>query len=151
MGISLNILVLSGLSSLLLITLFSIEQHRGRRFGEHIRAIFDRMLTGMNKGVRAHMPHVNKYFFQELFHFIVQRTLSQALALLRRLEHLVLHVVRFNRMQVLALRKREAEVVAPQATDEHFAAIAEHKKAVELSPKEKQERKDASISGDGPF
>lgn len=159
MGASLNILIASGLTSLFLALLFSIEQHRGSRYGEKVRAVFDRMLIGIRANIRGLAPEVNNHFFQELFFYLIHKVLSMFLALVRKLEHIVLHVVRFNRMQVVRLRQYGTHAATDMSTDQrstmhtdgHFAQIAEHKKSIELTPKEKQKRKDASISGSGPF
>ena len=153
MGASLTLLVISGCSSLFLVTLFTIEGYRGVRYGEQVRAVFDRMLISMRTSVKSVAPDINNYFFQELFYYAIHKVLSFFLTVVRKLEHSVLHVVRFNRMQVIRLRKYGAldDMSKNASPDSHLELIAEHKKSVELTPHEKQKRKDASISGSGPF
>lgn len=156
MGTSLNVLIFSTLTSLFFVVLFTVEQYRGRRYGENVRAVFDRMLSRIKSNMFGFAPEINNHFFQELFYYFIHKVLSVFLAIVRKIEHLVLHIVRFNRMKVIQLRTPHAvgdtDVSAtPLQTDDHFAQIAEHKKSVELTPKEKQKRKDASISGMGPF
>ena len=166
MGASFNVMTISALTSLFFVILFHIEQARGARFGEGVRSIFDRMLMSIRAHIREAMPPINDHFFQELFYFSVHKTLSVLLSTLRKLEHMVLRVVRFNRMQVVRLRTGStAEVqqqISPKTAEEssaatstpssdHFAQIAEHKIESALSPREKQKRKDHAIAGDGPF
>jgi hypothetical protein len=153
MGAPLTFLVIGSLATLFLTILFKIEERRGVRFGEHVRSIFDRMIIGIASGVRNMFPEVNDHFFQELFYFIVHKVLSFVLKCLRRLEHFVLHIVRFNRMQVTRLRtpQPEANGAAPRPVQGHLADIVEHKRSVELTHKEKTKRKEASIEGSGPF
>lgn len=160
MGVSFNVMTISALSSLFFVILFSIEHARGVRFGEGIRSIFDRMLVSIRSRVRDVMPPVNDHFFQELFYFGVHKTLSFLLGTIRKLEHVVLRIVRFNRMQVVRLRTQGSatspNVEVAKAGDEpsssdHLTQIAEHKKENALTPREKQKRKDHAIAGDGPF
>ncbi|MFM2374727.1 MAG: hypothetical protein RLZZ234_722 [Candidatus Parcubacteria bacterium] len=154
MGASVTFLVLGSLSTLFLTFLFVVEDRRGVRFGERVRGIFDRMILGIQAGVRNSFPEVNDHFFQELFYFVVHKVLSFVLTLLRKLEHVVLHIVRFNRMQVMRLRRPEHSATSGGVSDQlpnHLADIAEHKRAVELSHTEKSKRKEASIEGSGPF
>jgi hypothetical protein len=152
MGASFTLFVLGGLSSLFLVVLFAVEERRGVRFGEHVRSIFDRMIIGIKLGVRGAFPEVNDHFFQELFYFVIHKMLSFALMCLRRLEHAVLHIVRFNRMQVMRLRAAtHTDEHAGKAQTGHFADIAEHKRSMELTPQQKVKRKEASIEGSGPF
>jgi hypothetical protein len=56
-------------------------------------------------------------------------------------------------MQVTRLRapQPEADSVAFRPAQGHLADIAEHKRIVELTHKEKAKRKEASIEGNGPF
>jgi hypothetical protein len=106
---------------------------------------------------------VNEHFFQELFYFSVHKTLSFLLGTIRKLERVVLRIVRFNRMQVVRLRTRgtvelpqsapkaEGDVASASPVSDHLTQIAEHKKESALSPREKQKRKEHAISSDGPF
>jgi hypothetical protein len=152
MGASFTFFVLGSLTSLFLVILFAIEERRGVRFGEHVRGIFDRMIIGIKLGIRGAFPEVNDHFFQELFYFLVHKVLSFALMCLRRLEHAVLHIVRFNRMQVMRLRAAaHMDERTTSVQTGHFADIAEHKRSVELTPQQKVKRKEASIEGSGPF
>lgn len=142
MGVSANIALISGIASLSLVVLFFVESRRGIRFADSIRSVFDRMLTRMSDAVAEYVPPINSLFFQELFYYILHLVLSRFLHFVRRLEQFVLRVVRFNRMKAMKLRVRES---ADGEKDQHFAEIAEHKKSVELSPKEKARHKEASI------
>lgn len=162
MGASFNVMTISALTSLFFIVLFSIERARGARFGEGIRGIFDRMLVGIKSHIRDAMPPINDHFFQELFYFGVHKSLSFLLNTLRKLEHMVLRIVRFNRMQVVRLRTRGSATAQPTIVTKtdtedatspsgHLTQIAEHKKENALTPREKQKRKDHAIAGDGPF
>ena len=170
MGASFDLMIVSALSSLFFVVLFSIEQARGMRFGQGVRRVFDRMIVDIKAHVRAVMPPVNDHFFQELFYFGVHKTLSFLLGTIRKLERIVLRIVRFNRMQVVRLRTQGTTIIAPveqpttataregsageqsiTSVSDHLTLIAEHKKENALSPREKQKRKEHAISGDGPF
>ena len=162
MGASFNVMMVSALTSLFFVVLFRIEQGRGARFGGGIRSIFDRMLVSIAAHIRDVMPPINDHFFQEVFYFSIHKTLSFLLGTIRKLERVVLRVVRFNRMQVVRLRTRgkagEQQVAVPKndgdaslPVSDHLTQIAEHKKENALTPREKQKRKDHAISGDGPF
>lgn len=165
MGASFNVMTISALTSLFFVILFHIEQARGARFGEGVRSIFDRMLLSIRAHVRDAMPPINDHFLQELFYFSVHKTLSFLLGTIRKLERIVLRIVRFNRMQVVRLRTHgtasevqlvgtkpeEGVIETVSASSDHLLQIAEHKKESALTPREKQKRKDHAISGDGPF
>jgi len=163
MGASFHSMIASALTSLFFVVLFRVERARGVRFGESIRSIFDRMILSIRAHVHDAMPPINDHFLQELFYFSVHKTLSVALGSIRKLERIVLRIVRFNRMQVVRLRTRAtageptsavvgaAETAVPTTTSDHLVQIAAHKKEVELTAREKQKRKEHSISGDGPF
>ena len=167
MGASFNVMMVSALTSLFFIVLFRIEQGRGARFGDGVRSTFDRMLVSIKDHIRDALPPINDHFLQELFYFSVHKTLSFLLGRIRKLERFVLRIVRFNRMQVVRLRTQsvvttEQSIVASKVGEisseaaqspisDHLTQIAEHKKENALSPREKQKRKERSISGDGPF
>jgi len=155
-------MIVSALTSLFFAVLFRVEQARGARFGGGVRSVFDRMLFDIRAHVRDVMPPINDHFFQELFYFSVHKTLSFILGTIRRLERMVLRVVRFNRMQVVRLRTRSTvgeqlpvvekqNIEASLPVSDHLSQIAEHKKDSALTPREKQKRKEHAISGDGPF
>lgn len=162
MGASFDFMIVSALTSLFFAVLFRVEQARGARFGGGVRSVFDRMLVDIRAHVRDVMPPINDHFFQELFYFSVHKTLSFILGTIRRLERMVLRVVRFNRMQVVRLRTRSTvgeqlpvvekqNIEASLPVSDHLSQIAEHKKDSALTPREKQKRKEHAISGDGPF
>ncbi len=142
-------LTLGGISTLFLVTLYVIEDRRGSRFGGGVRSIFDRVLADTAAHIRESIPDVNDHFFREVFHFIVHTVLSFILATVRRIERTVLKIVRFNRMQVMHLRtKQQAEATA--GADErsgHLAEVMDHKRSVELTPREKAKRKEEAIEG----
>ena len=141
MGSALQILTISSISTVFLVTLFSVEQYRGRRYGESVRAIFDRMIMGIARALRSRFPEINSLFFQEFAYYILHVFLSKILMSVRRIENGVHSIVRFNRMKALKLRARtnDESTVAfvPSANEAHLSAVAEHKKETELSPKEK--------------
>lgn len=148
MGVSANIALISGIASLLLTILFAFEASRGVRFGDSMRSVFDRLLVRIEQSVRRYVPPINSLFFQELFYYILHIALSRFLNTIRSLEHFILRVVRFNRMKAMRLR---SAMDTERKMDPHFAEIAEHKKSVELSPKERARHKEESIESSGPF
>jgi hypothetical protein len=154
---SYQLLMWSGAISIILITLFLIEEHRTRRFGEDMRAVFDRMLVRVRHSIRSAFPEVNGNFFQELFYFTVHKTLSGILISLRAVERLIVRVARFNRKQVHRLRvsaRKEHEIPTQLFPTEHarrLSEIIEHKRSVELTPAERAHRKEASIEGRSLF
>jgi hypothetical protein len=151
MSTSLITVLASGITALFLISLFSIERKRGVRFGEALRSLFDRVLGGLKRGMVRRLPEVNTAFFQELIHFITHLILSKTLGFLRSLESLTLTVVRFNRKQALKLRRKaqvSEEVVRTTDVVTSLQAVVDHKKAVELTEKQKEKRKNAALEGD---
>lgn len=95
------------------------------------------------------LPDFNDHFFREVFHFIVHSVLSFILASVRRIERAVLTIVRFNRMQVMHLRSHPRTDTDAGATERsgHLAEVMDHKRSVELTPKEKAKRKEDAIEG----
>ncbi len=152
MGASAHIAFASGLFSLFLIVLYSVEARRGNRFGEQIRAVFDRLLRRLKGLFREFFPEINSHFLQELFYYMLHITLSRVLSLVRGMERFVLRVVRFNRMQALKLRgihkKPDDDLSATSENGPtHLSQIAEHKEATKLTPREQAKRKAASLEG----
>jgi hypothetical protein len=150
MGTSIAFLTFGGLSSLFLVILFAIEEKRGIRYGERVRAVFDRMISNARKSVGSAFPDVNDHFLRELFHFIIHSILSLVLSAVRSVERGVVRIVRFNRMQVMRLRTPAPPTgVTPEHTERtaHLAEVIDHKRSVELSPKERAKKKEEAIEG----
>lgn len=149
MGASITFLTFGGLSSLFLIVLFAIEERRGVRFGERVRSVFDRLVQNVKDNVRSAFPEVNDHFLRELFHFLIHGMLSFVLAFVRSVDRGVVRIVRFNRMQVMRLRTPKIEKSPEQPTDRsgHLAEVMDHKRSVELSPKERAKKKEEAIEG----
>jgi hypothetical protein len=146
---ALAFLTIGGFSTLFLIVLYAIEDKRGSRFGERVRTIFDRLLADTAAHIRTSIPDLNDHFFREVFHFLVHSVLSFILATVRRTERAVLKIVRFNRMQVMHLRSQPRPDAAPGGGERagHLAEVMDHKRSVELTPKEKAKRKEDAIEG----
>jgi hypothetical protein len=147
----------SGFTALFLLFLFRIERARGKRFGEGIRKGIDKGIESMQGLFRRILPEVNSVFFQEFAHYVTHMLLSKALGFLRLLESVTLSVVRFNRTQALKLRRRgmttdtEQPLAQLTASSEHFQAIQEHKKTMELTDAQKEKRKNAALLGNKKF
>ena len=149
----------SGGTALVLMVLFRIERGRAQRFFESLRRAFDAVCVLVASFFSTRIPEINSIFFQELIHYVTHVLLSKALGFLRSLESLTLTVVRFNRTQAMRLRTRvktaatetseSAPLVAvqPSTSSEHLQAIAEHKKAVELTDRQKIKRKNDALEG----
>lgn len=149
MGASIAFLTFGGLSTLFLVVLFTIEDKRGLRFGERVRSVFDRLILNAKNGIVGAFPDVNDHFLRELFHFLIHSALSFLLALVRSVERGVVRIVRFNRMQVMRLRTPASTGtdVDPSERTGHLAEVMDHKRATELSPKERAKRKEDAIEG----
>lgn len=149
MGASIAFLTFGGLSTLFLVALFALEDKRGMRYGESVRSVFDRLILNAKNSIAAAFPDVNDHFLRELFHFIIHSILSFLLASVRRIERGVLRIVRFNRMQVMRLRTPKPTAVEGEPTERtgHLAEVMDHKRATELSPKERAKRKEDAIEG----
>jgi hypothetical protein len=166
---SFTLFILSGSSALALVLLFSVEQRRRLRFGEAVRTALDTSVERIQYATARRRQAVNEHFFQELYHFFVHTVMSFILTIIRHIENTILHIVRFNRMQVLRLRSHVSTRTLPsqsratafkekslvsnpeQHVKSHLEAIRAHKRKVELDEVEKIKRKSDSVMGRGPF
>ena len=134
--------VVSGGVSLALIALFQFEQTSGMRLLRSARVLFDRAVEQARNRIAASYRAVSGPALRASVHYLFHKLLSALLRSVARLEAKLHSIARSNKDR--ANRSVNSEGVTSAS---HLSAIADYKRETELSDSEKQERRDAALSG----
>ncbi len=129
----------SGVVSALLLLLFSLEAHRGRRFAPTLRHRLDRLTEHAIGWWQAHRIYLGGGAARIGLHYAVHYGLGLARYLVRSCEQKILSWQRRNRRIVRSVQAARRE--------SHLTAIAEHKQIHALSEDEKKDLKERSLEG----
>lgn len=123
-----------------LVTLFHIESVKGDRIvlGQ-LRPYFDRGVLWLQARVAKLLHYVGAGSARILLHYIAHSVLVLLRAIVRRCE---------SYLDTLARRNRHAaRAIVIEKNDSHLGAVAEHKKATQLTVREKNKLKKVMLEG----
>lgn len=133
------LLALSGISLALWVLLLMVEAHSGVRRLSRIREALDRLVQSGEARLAAHMPHFDRYYFKQTFHYVVHLLLSALLWSVGHVERGIKRIAHLNRSR--------ARVIREPKSDSHLGKVLAHKEEIALSDEEKEVRKDAALRG----
>jgi hypothetical protein len=131
---------LFGIGLALWVLLLMVEAKRGTRVLSGVRGSLDRAVLYVTAHTVAHLPRLDRYYFRQLFHYLVHVMLSALLWCTTRIEKQIKRIVRLNRSR--------ARIAREPKIDSHLSQVLAHKEEVALSSEEKEVRRDAALRGD---
>lgn len=134
-------LLISGLTVVFLVFLFSVESKRGTRFGESVRVHADFWVIKVSHACSIVVSVFRRDFLRQVFHYIFHTFLKWVLVKVRNTEDRVKSAMRTNK--ILA-RNAERESAVRTKLEE----VALHKASITLSDEEKQKVKDKMLHGE---
>jgi hypothetical protein len=129
-----------GIGLALWVVLLMVEAKSGTRVLRNFRSTLDRAVIFVTSRTLAHLPRFDRYYFRQLFHYVVHLALSALLWCTTRIEKQIKRIVRLNRTR--------ARIAREPKSDSHLGQVLAHKEEVALSSEEKEARRDAALRGD---
>lgn len=139
MGAPLIIVLTSGVLLAAYVGLLRLERARGVRYAASARAALDRVSENVLERIGGAHINASMRTFRQTLHFLFHQVLTWVLRLVQRVEVYVHAALRSN--------KDRAKRVARPKSDNHLSAIADHKRASQLSDEERRRRSEAALNG----
>lgn len=131
-------LITLGVSGVLMgvfVMVSAIEDRRGRRFFEALRARLDTVVVWFKTHITRMARRLHLNTLMGVLHYLAHALLARLLQIMHWFEKKIEQAIMRNRSAARALRQHKN-------TDSHLSAIAEHKQATALSESDKQRLKE---------